>query len=82
MNLETGLEACQKLCDALGIDWRNRPVHRIVLDFKVGEVPKVYVAEYLQAGALDTIATQAALAEVIPVADLIVDERTGDVTCT
>ena len=74
-------EAMKKVCDALGIDWRKRAISRIVLDIAVDNVVRVYVQEFVHADAIDGIANALTpdAVEVIPVADLVVDERTGDV---
>jgi predicted secreted protein len=40
-----GLELLRALCDALGIDWRNRPVTTLTVTVGVKSVPVVEVRE-------------------------------------
>lgn len=75
------MEAMQKVCDALGIDWRGRAITRLVIELAVNEPVRAYVQEFVRTDAVEGIAGALVpeAVEVIPVADLVVDERTGDV---
>lgn len=82
MALATGRDAMRKLCDALGIDWRTRPIQRIVIDMAIDSVAKVYIQEVATIACVDAAAAVLGTTEVdvIPTACIVLDERTGEVT--
>ncbi len=75
------IESMRKILRAVGIP-EGAKVTRIVLDFQVGDVARAYVQQLVYEDAGAVIAANLAGVEVIPITDVAIDERTGDVFAT